>query len=379
MLRWLTLIGCLLSSGCAMLPDIVHQPTLHNPFPQISKVAVVPFFNASTEPTLDCRKVAEGYASELAEVPGYVVVPVPQADTLARSLGLRMDKEKDCQRLAQVLQVDAVVIGIVTEYQGFPPFRLTMQVQWFAANPNFHPIPAGYGLPWGRPGEKDIPGPLVFQAELALAKEQLKTQTPPYQKALPDSPTADASSGTNSPGSASDGSGKSQDKNATKSKHDTRTVSHEEAVSPAPSNSSSNSPSSTISASATTSTTAASAKPATATVPPGEDAPGLPPNWPDPHGFIPRPPTARPATGVPSDEPIMQHVKTFRANDEAFTTALEDYYYSRDDARMGGWQAYLYRSDDFIRFCCRLHIWEMLSARGGAGETRVVWRWSSNR
>jgi hypothetical protein len=101
--------------------------------------------------------------------------------------------------------------------------------------------------------------------------------------------------------------------------------------------------------------------------------------WPDAHGFIPRPPAAHPPCGVPSDEPVMQHMKSYRGNDVEFTTALEDYYYSRDDIRMGGWQNYLRRSDDFIRFCCHLHIWEMLSARGGAGETRVVWRWSPIR
>ena len=44
-LRYLALLGCLLLSGCNLLPDIAHQPTLHNPFPQLSKVAVTPFFN----------------------------------------------------------------------------------------------------------------------------------------------------------------------------------------------------------------------------------------------------------------------------------------------------------------------------------------------
>ena len=42
-------------------------------------------------------------------------------------------------------------------------------------------------------------------------------------------------------------------------------------------------------------------------------------------------------------------------------------------------QSYLQRSDDFIRFCCHLHIHEMLSARGGADETRVRWEWSDCR
>ena len=185
MLRWFATFGCLLTSGCMALPEIVHQPTLHNPFPQISKVAVATFFNASTEPTLDGRKVAEAYAAELAEVPGYVVIPVSQVDVVMHAAGLRLEKEQDARRLAQLMDVDAVVVGVVTEYTPYYPPRLTMQVMWFAANPNFHPIPAGYGLPWGTAGEKDIPGPLVFQAELALAKEQLKTQTPPYDKLPP--------------------------------------------------------------------------------------------------------------------------------------------------------------------------------------------------
>ena len=365
MLRWFTLIGCLLSSGCAILPEIVHQPTLHNPFPQISKVAIAPFFNLSSEPTLDGRKVAEAYAAELAEVPGYVVIPVSQVDVAIRASGLHMDKEKDARQLAQILDVDAVVVGVVTQFTPYYPPRLTLQASWFTANPKFHPIPAGYGLPWGTAGEKDIPGPLVFQAELALAKEQLKTQTPPYQKLPLSPPTSDAPSGASPPGSSPGAAEQPLQGVTAGSKHDVRTVSHEagdstlSANSPAPSSSS-----------ATT---------APATLTPGENSPGVPPNWPDPHGFTPRPPTACPGPGIPSDEPVMQYMKSYCGNDAEFTTALEDYYYTRDDARMGGWQNYLRRSDDFIRFCCRLHIWEMLGARGGAGETRVVWRWSPIR
>ena len=45
-------------TGCCFLPEIAHQPTLHNPFPQLSTVAVVPFFNQSTEPTVDGRQFA---------------------------------------------------------------------------------------------------------------------------------------------------------------------------------------------------------------------------------------------------------------------------------------------------------------------------------
>ena len=75
----------------------------------------------------------------------------------------------------------------------------------------------------------------------------------------------------------------------------------------------------------------------------------------------------------------MEHTKVYHGNNPDFTAALANYEFFRDDARYGGWQSYLTRSDDFIRFCCHLHIAEMLTARGGASESRVVWRWSHNR
>ena len=75
----------------------------------------------------------------------------------------------------------------------------------------------------------------------------------------------------------------------------------------------------------------------------------------------------------------MTHTRIYSGSDSEFTEALASYYHFRDDARFGGWQNYLQRSDDFIRFCCHMHIAEMLSARGGASETRVVWSWPDSR
>ncbi len=168
-----------------------------------------------------------------------------------------------------------------------------MRVEWYAANPGFHPIPPGYGLPWGTRAAKQIPPSVIFEAEMALAKEQLKTQTPDLPVTLAQATATQAGQ----------------------------------------------------------------------------------PVWPDPHGFVPPPPSPVPPSCWPSNEPVMSHTQTYNGHDTAFTDALEDYYIFRDDARFGGWQGYLERSDDFVRFCCYLHIREMLTSRGGAGETRVVWRW----
>ncbi|HYO26454.1 MAG TPA: hypothetical protein VEQ85_16050, partial [Lacipirellulaceae bacterium] len=64
-------------SGCSLLvPTKAHKPVIRNPFPQLSRVAVAPFFNQSDEPTLDGRQVALAYFAELQSTPGFEVVPL---------------------------------------------------------------------------------------------------------------------------------------------------------------------------------------------------------------------------------------------------------------------------------------------------------------
>jgi hypothetical protein len=346
MLRHFILLGCVLSAGCSMLPEIARQPALHNPYPQLSKVAVAPFFNLSQEPTVDGRRVALAYFNELQTVPGFEVVPVGVVETAMRTHRIQLTGPAEARRLAQVLEVDALVVGAVTDYSPYYPPRCGLQVEWYAANPCFHPIPPGYGLPWGTPAERRIPEPVIFEAEMALAAAQLKTQTPTYQPlAVPEgqdpragqSPPAEADVQQPAVPGPEGGNG-------------VLPLSHEVPVETTP-----------------------EGKPA------ADTTPGMPPDWPDPRGFIPPPPRPQPPTCLPSEAPVMRHTRTFNGHDTEFTHALHNYYAFRDDARFGGWQGYLQRSDDFMRFCCHLHISEMLSARGGAGETRVVWRWPSIR
>lgn len=331
-LRFLSVCWLLVVCGCSLLPEIAHQPTLHNPFPQLSKVAVAPFFNLSGEATLDGRQFAMAYFNELQLIPGFEAVPVGVVERAMDDHKIALTSPAEARRLAQALGVDVLVIGAVTDYSPYYPPRCGLQVEWYAANPCFHPIPPGYGLPWGTPEEEGIPGNLVLQAEMALAQEQLKTQTPAYCA----EPTGGSAQAGAQPGVG--------------------------AAALAPSVG----PAGSVGATG----------PAVAFGPAG---PLAPPGWPDPRGFIPPPPSCRPPTCWPSDQPVMRHTRIYNGHDSQFTEALSSYYFFRDDARFGGWQSYLQRSDDFIRFCCHMHLWEMLSARGGAGETRVVWRWPTIR
>jgi hypothetical protein len=339
-LRAVILISMLVGgSGCSLIPEVAHQPTLHNPFPQLSKVAVAPFFNLSAEPTVDGRQFALAYFNELQLIPGYEVVPIGTTEKTIEAYRLQMNNPQDVRKLAQILGVDAVVIGAVTDYTPFYPPRIAMQVEWYAVNPCFHPIPPGYGLPWGTREEELIPAPLVEQAEMALAQAQLRTQTPAYKPLPVPPPTPQPPAPMPPPGPR---------------------------AMPLPEGDLSAKQSDVKLASATTALD-------------GMTGPDLPENWPDPRAFIPPGPCACAPDCIPSNEPVLKHTSAYNGQDSSLTEALASYYFFQDESRAGGWQSYLQRSDDFIRFCCHLHISEMLSARGGAGESRVVWRWHTDR
>lgn len=352
----LSALACLLASGCAMVPKKLHQPQFHNPWPQLRTVAIAPFYNLSQNPTVNQDDFASAYYSELQSIPGFEVVPVGVTRRAMAVHGIRGASEADFQQLARLMDVDAVVVGTVNEFSPYYPPRLAMTVRWYSANTCFHPMPNGYGLPWGRAEEEYIPQSLVEAAEFDLATAQLATQTP-----LP-------------PIAAEAG--------ASTSNHPTKITGQPASLrQPSLDGASINEP------------------PPTALPVPSEDiAPGdaaranapatianviapesLPFNWPDPRGFIPPAPQPFCPECQPHAGPILTHTSSYNGNDSDFTAALASYYEFQDEARFGGWQSYLQRSEDFARFCCYMHITEMLAARGGAGETKVVYRWPISR
>lgn len=343
------------AAGCSWLPQIAYEPSIHNPFPQLSRVAIAPFFNLSNEPTVDGRRVAMAYYNELQSIPGFEVVPIGVVEGAIRQHNIALRGPEDARRLAQLLDVDAVVIGAVTDYSPYYPPRMGLQIEWYAANPCFHPIPPGYGLPWGTPDEADIPEPLIFEAEMALAKAQLATQTPeapPQPETIPTPPPAT-------------GDGSAAANRAALLPAAAMLAAPGEAARP-------------------DSGRLAAAEAQVAGTPRSNEPIALaqsvqPADWPDPRGFVPPTPSAQRPACQPTSAPVLRHTRNYNGHDGRFTEALATYYFFRDDARFGGWQGYLQRSDDFIRFCCHAHIAEMLAARGGSGESRVVWRWPTIR
>jgi hypothetical protein len=359
MSRLLLIVAVLLaSSGCGLLPQVVHEPVIRNPFPQLQRVAVAPFFNLSNEKTVDGLQFANAYFAELQMIPGFEVVPPSVVGEAIFQNQLQLDNAQDARRLAELLGVDVVVVGAVTDYSPYYPPRVGLRVEWFAANACFHEIPPGYGLPWGTPEEEFIPDSLVYESQFALAKAQLATQTPHQHSGassaqptpMPGEMEAPGMLPSPSPESVmplEESSGQSQLRIL--GERSAETVGYE---------------------------TDAMAG-ATGMTDSGGEL--FPTDWPDMRAFIPPGPSPAPVACEPFEGAILSHTKIYQGNDAELTTALANYAYFRDDLRPGGWKAVLQRDDEFIRFCCRMHISEMLAARGGADKTRVVWGWSNDR
>jgi len=336
-------------TGCSLVPDTEFRERLHNPFPQMKQVAVLPFFNQSNDPTLDTTEVAEAYYAALQAIPGFEVLPTGvtrvQWMQYAAAYG-EPTRGEDFQRLAKMMGVEAVIVGSVTDYQAFYPPRMAMTVRWYAANEGFHPIPAGYGLPWGTENEEHIPRRIAREAEFELARSQLATQTPLPIDDL-EQPVAQQAiiqqTAAELPLPIVD-----VDPNA---------IAGDPAAPP-------------VNDLAYQDVSDQDAR--------AYEVP-LPPNWPDPTDLIPDPPSpARPAPTV-SHAPVLSHTRLYRGDDSYFTDRLSDYVNTGDDARPGGWQGYLRRSDDFVRFCCHLHITEMLESRGGSDQPDLILRWPFSR
>jgi hypothetical protein len=492
----LTVFG---QTGCEIMPVIRYKPTLHNPFPQIKNIAVVPFYNHTDNPNVDGREFARAFGNELQKIPGFRVI----ANKIVEETMLQNDLHKfesvdDIRYLAQLLNVDAVVIGKIHGFSmDYPPF-IKFETEWYAVNPYFHPIPPGYDLPWGTEHEEFIPDKVVLLAEMELAAAQLKTQTPDYEPVLPPaerkkkekSPDENEldrdfhfepfepseSSKPQEPKSAKrenpirlaaatipNNMGKETSEESVLSQYaeycQERSINkmlaktgvpyipeavplsvedrRKESVTfsldmPHPlhagpwrsettqpnQNSWSNQnqyplfqqnqlnngfyqghyagfPQPTgltpeeLSQYGWINQPILPVQPMSPLMPgmpvegqPGmvmgepDRFPGLPTDWPDPRGFIPEAPEPeRPKREVKSNAPFISHINVYNGNDSELMQALQDYdFLFRDDKRIAGKQSILNNRSEFISFCCRLHIWEIFSARGGAGTAEKVRR-----
>jgi hypothetical protein len=366
--QWLLLLAIIsvVSGGCSLVPEKRIREQVHNPFPQLKQVAVLPFFNQSENPTVDADAVALQYYAELQLVPGFEVLPMGVTrQQLMQFIQTRGEptRGEQFQELARFLGVEAVVVGSITDFDAYYPPRMAMTTHWYAANEGFHPIPAGYGLPWGTEAEERIPRNIVREAEFELARSQLASQTPTSGATIGQSDDGKTSS-TVIPTGAEQfeesqnlmpiGSAVVRD-NAMDVSEDVY-AEGDRALGLVPEPVTVDEDGNLVSL----------------------EAP-LPPQWPNPEDLIPDPPAETAAPLIANRYPVLSHTKLYRGDDPDFTERLSDYVETGDDARPDGWKGYLRRSDDFVRFCCHVHIVEMLESRGGRDQSDLILRWPLSR
>ena len=328
MTRWgLLVLGLLFSPGC-----VVMDVGVTNPVAGLSRVAIVPFFNLSAEPSADGYRFAEAYFAELQKIPGFQVLPVGVAEAAIQDLRLNLQNPEDAVKLGQALGVDAVVVGAITDYNPYYPPRVGLQVSWYSA----HPFAFSPGVP-----TEPLARKAILESEFCPDDEcePAVTRWGRFKRWC-----------------------KGKTRNAY-AEHSTIFRGQSDAVFPP-----------------------RPPQEAPMTAPP-DPAPPRPLIRPEssmtaPGSIVPEgnlnatqglPPGVQ-VTGVPF-EPLMAYTRMFDGSSAELTASLRDYLELRDDLRGGGWKASLYRPEDFIRFTAHRMIVEMLALHGGETRHRVVFLW----
>ncbi len=403
--RLVVIVGMFVFScaGCAVITVDVT-----NPVPQLSTVAVAPFFNQSTERTVDGRRFASAYFSELQKIPGYQVVPTGVTETAIRRHQLDLTSSADVIRLAEILQVDVVVVGSVTEYDPYYPPRIGLHVDWhsphdYAFVPPNPPMKMKCSKWWpfsrytcgisdctikncGGSCQSSVSFraqndaewqtmPMVFESQNAIGLVNTRPIKEPLQQSDDFQSLANWRSSSNTISNTM----------RRISKSDSFLVPRE--ASPHMRNSFNG-----LSVQATNAQQQVNdALPPLPSLEPEQDSsPDQPPSGtiiPQPDSNqLPSPPSSRSNpeatirqhqdfpdwTGGPKYEPIMSYTRMFDGRDAEVTAALRDYVELSGDRRSGHWPAYLERSDDFIRFAAHRMIVEMLLLHGGEAKRKLV-------
>lgn len=328
---WAALWG----GGCVSVPVSVT-----NPIPGLTTVAVAPFFNLSSEPTVDGRRFAEAYYAELQKTAGFQVIPVGVVEEVLKTNELSLEDPADTLELCRLLNADAVVVGAVTEYKPYYPPQVGFQIQWYSArNWKFYPgLMPRQGQPPGPTPPGQVCPPEVIRGQSldelsddevdALAEALMFPDGTPLQ--LVQTQAGAGAKAANTAPSLWPQRDRGRKVLATSAGSETTSRAGQ-------------------------SRTAAGRAPARRTSASGPDLPA-----------------ATELVPAPVIQPLMTYTRFFDGADPALVKSLKAYRIHRGDMRSGGWEAYLHRSDDFLRFTSYLLIMEMLQLHGGELRSETV-------
>jgi hypothetical protein len=396
-LRLAIICGLLLLPGC-----MVIRVTARNPIPDMTTIAVAPFFNLTQEPNsvVDGRRFALAYYSELQKTQGFEVIPVGVVEATILEHRLELQNPHDALKLCELLNADAVVIGAVTDYEAYYPPRIGMQVDWYSPYEWTSPITSaglldggvqvrGMGrMRGGRSARRCKPVKYRGQSPDGSFRETLPPPSSEADLLDPPSYNADGSAGpghvpplpVDLGGDESELSGQGAEPAVPNLGIPT------DAGLPGPPQPGLGGEGGILEE----------------RLPPPVEVPNVEtaPSPEDPEGMGPSldrepaansadygaPPDARSSSEASSSEvefdptqPLMSYTRMFDGAETELVNKLRDYLELRGDRRSGSWEEYLHRSEDFIRFVSHVMIVEMLSVHGGANRTQIVFKWRKYR
>lgn len=412
--RTLILAGWMLLCALGLPGCFVLQVGVSNPAPNLPRIAVAPFVNLSAERSVDGRRFAEAYYTELQKVPGFQVIPVGVVDSALHDYGLNLDTPADMEKLIEILDVDGVCFGAITEYNPYYPPRLGLQISWYTTkHPEFQPgLPIEHpaSKPYQRKGKRQkswsenwlqpwncLPDLSMTQqsatpvdgasAPVFRAQSQEPQLTVPplsideqgaWERELlramnvgetggetvpPPTPDFDQPrQRTGQPQQQAQAQTEQQRAEQNQQRWDTlrdMLRNPHSAPEPAPEERAANPP----------------RLPAVPQIPVSPDGQQFPGGWGEFSEAVPeRPllPGENPRPESPFPQPFMSYTRVFDGADADFTAALKNFLELSGDQRSGGWTGYLHRSEDFIRFCMNRMIVEMLQLHGGEARRRFV-------
>ena len=318
LLPLVVVVCAVLGSGCRVIDVRVS-----NPLPSVRRVAIAPFINLSVQPDLDLnaeelksgtfsdRRFAQAYFAELQKTPGFEAIPVGVVEQAIIAGRLPMNGPDDYLAVCEAIGADAICIGAVTDFDPYHP-RLGLQVNWYSIADVTPHVPM---TPYERTEamEQHLPPP----------KSRERTLWPPKRP-----------SWLRLGGGHGDACQCPDCQPCIRSQSPT--------FDPLPQPSLREQPSLT--------------------------QPSLLPQLTTP--LSPHVVSSR----VVQVEPLYSYTRYFDGRDAMFTARLRDYVELSGDLRSGGWESYLHRSDDFIRFCAHLMIEEMLLLHGGESGRSIIYK-----
>ena len=126
-------VAVMLLAGCSSQDKLREPVSLTAPYDHPRLWAVVPFSNESGVSTVRTDRIADAFTEQIEQTHNLHAVPVNRVIAAMRRSGVKaISGPNDAIALMNVLGVDGLIVGTVTNWNAFPPFKFGAAIQLFA-------------------------------------------------------------------------------------------------------------------------------------------------------------------------------------------------------------------------------------------------------